>query len=125
MVFFEAPHRIVETLEDMAAVFEPERVAAVARELTKAHESVYRGSLSRLLQIAGEEPNFARGEITVVLAGKVQAAPDDAFVRRALELLRNELPPARAAAVVAQLTGRRKAEVYAMAVTGAVPATDT
>ncbi len=75
MVFFEAPHRIVETLEDMASVFEPERVAAVARELTKAHESVYRGSLARLLQIAGEEANFARGEITVVLAGKMDAAP--------------------------------------------------
>ncbi len=84
MVFFEAPHRIVETLEDMAAVFEPERAAAVARELTKAHESVYRGALAQLLQIAGEEPNFARGEITLVVAGRMEAAPDDAFVLRAL-----------------------------------------
>jgi 16S rRNA (cytidine1402-2'-O)-methyltransferase len=114
MVFFEAPHRIVETLEDMAAVFEPARAAAVARELTKAHESVYRGPVSQLLQIAAEEPNFARGEITLVVAGKVEAAPDDAFVLRALELLSAELPPSRAAAVVAQLSGRRKAEVYAL-----------
>jgi 16S rRNA (cytidine1402-2'-O)-methyltransferase len=114
MVFFEAPHRIVETLEDMAAVFGPERAAAVARELTKAHESVYRGALDRLLQIAGEEPNFERGEITVVVAGRIEAAPDDAFVLRALDLLAAELPPARAAAVVAQLTGRHKAEVYAL-----------
>ncbi|MEJ0098616.1 MAG: 16S rRNA (cytidine(1402)-2'-O)-methyltransferase [Pseudomonadota bacterium] len=114
MVFFEAPHRIVETLEDMAAVFEPERAAAVARELTKVHESVYRGSLARLLQIAGEEANFARGEITLVVAGKIEAAPDDAFVLRALELLTAELPPSRAAAVVAQLTGRHKAEVYGL-----------
>jgi 16S rRNA (cytidine1402-2'-O)-methyltransferase len=114
MVFFEAPHRIVETLEDISAVFEPGRAAAVARELTKAHESVYRGPLSQLLQIAAEEPNFARGEITLVVAGKVEAAPDDAFVLRALELLGAELPPSRAAAVVAQLSGRRKAEVYAL-----------
>ncbi len=114
MVFFEAPHRIVETLEDMAAVFEPERVAAVARELTKAHESVYRGPLSQLLRIAAEEANFARGEITLVVAGKLEAVPDDAFVLRALELLAAELPPSRAAAVVAQLTGRHKAEVYAL-----------
>ncbi len=98
----------------MAAVFEPERAAAVARELTKAHESVYRGSLARLLQIAGEDANLARGEITVVLAGKAEAAPDDAFVRRALDLLSAEFPPSRAAAVVAQLTGRRKAEIYAL-----------
>ncbi|MET0281269.1 MAG: 16S rRNA (cytidine(1402)-2'-O)-methyltransferase [Steroidobacteraceae bacterium] len=114
MVFFEAPHRIVETLQDMAAEFGPTRVAAVARELTKAHESVYRGELSRLLEIAAEEPNFARGEITVVVAGALLAAPDDAFVRRALDLLSTELPPSRAAAVVAQLTGRRKSEVYAL-----------
>ncbi len=114
MVFFEAPHRIVETLADMSAVFGGERGAAVARELTKVHESVYRGTLAGLLQMAGEEANFARGEITLVVAGRPEAAPDDAFVLRALELLARELPPARAAAVVAQLTGRNKSAVYAM-----------
>jgi 16S rRNA (cytidine1402-2'-O)-methyltransferase len=114
MVFFEAPHRIIETLEDMAEVFGGGRVAAVAREMTKVHESVYRGTLTRLLQIAAEEGNFARGEITLVVAGGQAAAPDEVFVQRALQLLAAELPPSRAAAVVAQLTGRRKAEVYAL-----------
>ena len=116
MVFFEAPHRIVDTLQDVQAEFGPERSACVARELTKAHESVYRGSVAQLLQIAAEDANFARGEITLVVAGAsgAQAAPDDAFVARALDLLAAELPPARAAAVVAQLTGRRKADVYAL-----------
>lgn len=122
MVFFEAPHRIVETLQDMATVFGAGRGAAVARELTKVHESIYRGPLSQLLQLAGNEPNFARGEITLVLQGRAEAAPDDAFVLRALELLARELPPARAAAVVAQLTGRRKSEVYALL---RQPATET
>jgi 16S rRNA (cytidine1402-2'-O)-methyltransferase len=114
MVFFEAPHRIVETLEDMAGEFGAERAACVARELTKAHESVYRGSFARLLQIAHEDANFARGEITLVVSGTggAEAAPDDAFVSRAFELLAAELPPARAAALVAQLTGRRKSDVY-------------
>lgn len=114
MVFFEAPHRIAETLADMGQCFGMERAAAVARELTKAHESVYRGPLAQLLQIAGDEPNFQRGEITLVVAGARDAAPDDAFVRRALDLLAAELPPARAAAVVAQLTGRHKSEVYSL-----------
>lgn len=114
MVFFEAPHRIVETLGDMALTFGGERPAAVARELTKMHESVYRGSLARLLQIAADDANFTRGEITLVVAGAEAAAPDEAFVLRALELLCAELPPSRAAAVVAQLTGRRRAEVYAL-----------
>jgi 16S rRNA (cytidine1402-2'-O)-methyltransferase len=115
MVFFEAPHRIAETLSDLSEIFGAGREAAVARELTKLHESVYRGSLEKLLQISAEDPNFQRGEITLVVAGAAAAAgPDDAFVRRALDLLTAELPPARAAAVVAQLSGRRKAEVYAL-----------
>jgi 16S rRNA (cytidine1402-2'-O)-methyltransferase len=123
MVFFEAPHRIVETLADMQEVFGPGRAAAVARELTKAHESVYRGELQRLLQIAAEDANFARGEITLVVAGAPFAAPDDAFVRRALDLLVAELPPSRAAAVVAQLAGRHKSEVYALLRRDAAPGT--
>jgi 16S rRNA (cytidine1402-2'-O)-methyltransferase len=116
MVFFEAPHRIVETLQDLQLEFGPGRNACVARELTKTHESVYRGSVARLLEIAAEDANFARGEITLVVAGAEgsDAAPDDAFVARALDLLSAELPPSRAAAVVAQLTGRRKADVYAL-----------
>jgi 16S rRNA (cytidine1402-2'-O)-methyltransferase len=104
----------VETLEDMREIFGSERAAAVARELTKVHESVYRGPLARLLQIAADDANFTRGEITLVVSGREAAAPDDAFALRALELLAAELPPSRAAAVVAQLTGRHKAEVYAL-----------
>jgi 16S rRNA (cytidine1402-2'-O)-methyltransferase len=123
MVFFEAPHRIAETLADMQEVFGPGRAAAVARELTKAHESVYRGELQRLLQISAEDANFARGEITLVVGGAERAAPDDAFVRRALDLLIAELPPSRAAAVVAQLAGRHKSEVYALLRRDTIPGT--
>ncbi|MBK6673482.1 MAG: 16S rRNA (cytidine(1402)-2'-O)-methyltransferase [Proteobacteria bacterium] len=114
LVFFEAPHRIVETLEDMASAFGEERAACVARELTKMHESVYRGSIEQLLQIAREDANFERGEITLVVAGVSgpEATPDDAFVARAFDLISAELPPSRAAAVVAALTGRRKQDVY-------------
>jgi 16S rRNA (cytidine1402-2'-O)-methyltransferase len=115
MVFFEAPHRIADTLADMKEAFGGVREAAVARELTKLHESVYRGSLEKLLQISADDPDFQRGEITLVVAGAgVAAGPDDAFVRRALDLLVAEVAPGRAAALVAQLTGRRKAEVYAL-----------
>ena len=115
LVFFEAPHRITETLQAMAEEFGAERVACVARELTKTHETVYRGSIAQLLQIGREDGNFERGEITLVVAGAsgAQSAPDDAFVARAFDLLSAEMPPSRAAALVAQLTGRRKSEVYA------------
>jgi 16S rRNA (cytidine1402-2'-O)-methyltransferase len=127
MVFFEAPHRIVDTLGDLAEACGPGRRAAVCRELSKTFETVYRGTLAELLDIAGKDANFARGEITLVLEGAPVAndAPDDAFVRRALQLLKAELPPSRAAAVVAQLTGRRKSDLYALAVGGdAAPPTD-
>lgn len=118
MVFFEAPHRIVDTLTDLSGACGSGRRAAVCRELSKTFETVYRGTLAELLDIAGKDANFARGEITLVLEGAPEAddAPDEAFVRRALELLKAELPPSRAAAVVAQLTGRRKSDLYALAV---------
>ncbi len=126
LVFFEAPHRIIETLQDMADEFGVERAACVARELTKTHETVYRGSIAQLLQIGREEGNFARGEITVVVAGAsgAESAPDDAFVARAFDLLSAELPPSRAASLVAQLTGRRKSEVYARAIRADAPSTN-
>jgi len=118
MVFFEAPHRIVDTLRDLAEACGGGRRAAVCRELSKTFETVYRGTLAELIEMAAKDGNFERGEITLVLEGApaVDSAPDDVFVRRAFELLKAELPPSRAAAVVAQLTGRRKSDVYAMSI---------
>jgi 16S rRNA (cytidine1402-2'-O)-methyltransferase len=116
LVFFEAPHRIAATLADLAAAFGPERRAVVARELTKAHETVYRGSLAQLAQAAAGEENFRRGEITLVVAGAARDASgiDSALLRRAVELLSKELSPSRAAAIAAQLTGATRAEAYAL-----------
>ena len=69
LVFFEAPHRIAESLEDLAAGFGAARRAAVARELTKVFETVYRGTLGELAVQARSDANFTRGEITVVMEG--------------------------------------------------------
>jgi len=116
LVFFEAPHRIAATLADLAAELGAERRAAVARELTKAHETLYRGTLAELAQRAAAEENFRRGEITIVVAGAApeSAGVDTALLRRAIDLLSKELPPGRAAAIAAQLTGASRAEAYAM-----------
>ena len=121
LVLFEAPHRIAATLGELAQAFGPERPAAVAREISKVHETVYRGTLERLLRISGEEPNFARGEITVVLAGAParEEAGDEALAQRLLPLLRRELPPARAAAITAQVTGVPRATLYGRLQAGA------
>jgi 16S rRNA (cytidine1402-2'-O)-methyltransferase len=120
LVFFEAPHRIAETLTDLAAEFGDDRQAVVARELTKAHETIYRGTLRELAERARTEPNFQRGEITLVVHG---AAPttstvDAQLLRRTVDLLAKELPPSRAAAIAAQLTGATRSEAYALVTRG-------
>ena len=116
MVFFEAPHRIAATLADAAAELGDERPAVVARELTKAHETLYRGPLGTLARRALEEENFRRGELTVLVGGApaVEGGVDAALLRRAVDLLSKELAPGRAAAVAAQLTGATRAEAYAL-----------
>jgi 16S rRNA (cytidine1402-2'-O)-methyltransferase len=117
LVFFEAPHRIAESLEDMSAAFGAERRAAVARELTKVFETVYRGTLVSLAGQARGDANFSRGEITVVVAGAVRAEATNvnAQLDATLEVLLSELAPSKAAALAAKLTGARRNEAYARA----------
>jgi 16S rRNA (cytidine1402-2'-O)-methyltransferase len=114
LVFFEAPHRIAAALADMAAEFGEGRAAVVARELTKAHETVYRGTLGELAQQAVNDANFQRGEITMVVQGAPEAEQrvDSELLRRAVELLSKELPPGRAASIAAQLTGASRNDAY-------------
>lgn len=85
LVFYESPHRVAASLEDMAAVL-GDRPAAVARELTKAFETVRRGPLSTLATAFGDTP--PRGEIVIVVGPPVEAVPDeetvDALLRRLL-----------------------------------------
>lgn len=117
-VFFEAPHRIAEALEDMSAAFGATRRAAVARELTKVFETVYRGTLAELMIAARADSNFARGEITVVVEGAAPAPPADGArvtLDAALKALLAELAPSKAAAVAAKLTGTKRNEAYTRA----------
>ncbi|MDV7196807.1 16S rRNA (cytidine(1402)-2'-O)-methyltransferase [Rhodococcus kroppenstedtii] len=73
VAFFEAPHRLADTLADAVEVLGPQRLAAVCRELTKTYEEVRRGTLADLAEWAAEG---VRGEITVVLAGATPTAAD-------------------------------------------------
>jgi len=116
LVFFEAPHRIAPMLRDLATELGGARQAVVAREMTKSHETVYRGTLQALAARAAEEPNFQRGEITVVVEGapERESGVDALLLRRAVDLLSGELPPGRAAAIAAQLTGAKRSEAYAL-----------
>ena len=113
MVFYEAPHRVRATLRAMVEVLGGEREAVLAREITKLYETVRRGSLSELEQFVSVDSNQQKGEIVLLVAG---VAGDertlDADVQALLERLAEELPAKRAAAVVADLTGLRKKQLY-------------
>ena len=110
MVFFESPHRIAETLAEMAEEFGDDRRAAVCRELTKLHEEVRRGPLSELAVWAAEG---LRGEICVVVAGaaRVEVGADDA-IAQVLELVASGVRLKEASSEVAELTGLSRRDLY-------------
>jgi 16S rRNA (cytidine1402-2'-O)-methyltransferase len=117
LVAFEAPHRLRKSLADLADVLGDRQIAA-ARELTKIHEEVWRGSLSQALEHF--ERNPPRGEFTLVIAGasdEAQAAWDEGQVRSALaELLSQGLDKKEAIKQVAKAAHWPRRQVYKLAV---------
>jgi 16S rRNA (cytidine1402-2'-O)-methyltransferase len=114
LVFFEAPHRLLDTLNDLVDVIGPEREAALARELTKRFETLRRGPLGELRDWVAQDADQQRGEIVLLL----DRAPDTAqeLEPALLELLvamAGHMPPKQAAALVAAYSGLRKNELYA------------
>ena len=113
LVFYEAPHRLRESLEDLAAAFGADRPAAVARELTKKFETVYRGTLGALARQAATDADMTRGEIVLVVQGAASATSvDDVEAERVLKILLEEMPVSQAARIAAQITGRARKELY-------------
>ena len=111
-VFFEAPHRLAETLADMAVILGGDRRAVVCRELTKTHEEVRRGALAELAAWAADG---VRGEITVVVAGAPEPAVEldgDELVRQVGVREAAGLSRKDAIVAVAQETGAARGEVY-------------
>lgn len=105
-VFFEAPHRIEATLADCVELGAGARPITVARELTKAFETILTGSVAAVAARLG----VPRGEYVCVLAGA--AAPPLMAAEEVLDALLDELPPAQAARLAAKLTGTPRAELY-------------
>ena len=113
LVFYEAPHRVQESLRAMVDALGEQREAVLARELTKTFETVRRGTLAELLDFVGVDPNQQRGEIVLLVAGRERDAgtlsPEMAGLLRRLA---RELPARRAAAVVADWAGLRRNDLY-------------
>jgi 16S rRNA (cytidine1402-2'-O)-methyltransferase len=113
MVFYETPQRIREALEDAAAVLGVDRRAALARELTKLHETLYHGSLGELAGRAGRDADMERGEIVLLVAGAAaRPVAEGAEVDRTLQVLLKSMPASRAAPIAAELTGARRNDCY-------------
>ncbi|MGJ4730366.1 SAM-dependent methyltransferase, partial [Luteimonas sp. SDU101] len=113
LVFYESSHRILESLEDMVAVFGGARPAVLARELTKLFETTLDGTLAELLVAVQGDENQRRGEFVLVVEG----ARDDADAqlaegRRVYALLSTQLPPSAAARLAAEITGAPRKALY-------------
>lgn len=113
LIFYEAPHRVLECLQAMVAAFGPHREAVLAREVTKAFETIRRSSLEELAAFVAADSNQQKGEIVLLVAGareeQGEISPDVAIL---LQRLARELPAKTAAAVVADHTGLRKKQLY-------------
>ena len=113
-MYYESPKRLIASLENLSLVVGSERRIAIARELTKLHETVLRGPLGELLGNLRADPGQCRGEIVVLVAGapKREISGLDSDAERLLGLLLNELPMTRAAQVVARYRGLPRRQVY-------------
>ena len=111
LVFYEAPHRILETLEAIEAALGP-RPVVVARELTKIHEEFLRGTAAEVrAQLAARDS--VKGEITLLIGKAAAPPPDDTPLEEAVEaLVREGVPRMDAIKQVARRRGLSKREVY-------------
>ena len=118
LIFYEAPHRILECLHDMSLVFGGDRLAMLARELTKTFENLKGLPLEKLLTFVEGDSNQQRGECVVLVSGWTTPNNQDAMVSgamRILDILLREMPLRRAAALASEITGVRKNVLYQVA----------
>lgn len=113
LIFYEAPHRIVASLEDMADVFGTDREVTYCRELTKTFETVYKTTLGELIDFVKADDNQRRGEMVVVIAGVSVAPDDDISVHdKLLQRLLEDMSVKKAASLAADITGVKKNALY-------------
>jgi 16S rRNA (cytidine1402-2'-O)-methyltransferase len=113
LVFYEAPHRVVETVAALAAKL-PEREIVIARELTKLFEQIVRLPIAEAVAWLEADANHQRGEFVLIVTGPppVDASELDAEALRVLKLLLAELPVKQASKLAAQITGQNKKAFY-------------
>ena len=117
LVFYEAPHRIVDTVAALAAVFGGERTLVIARELTKVFETVHSGALGAASDWLQADANRQRGEFVLLVSG-APVVGNDSEGERVLRLLLDAGLPVKQAATLGQaITGVAKNALYELALT--------
>jgi 16S rRNA (cytidine1402-2'-O)-methyltransferase len=112
LILYEAPHRVLETLQDLAARFGPEREIAIARELTKKFEQVARMKLGEAEAWLAADPQRVQGEFVLVIAPGQAKPPQQADAQRTLEALLEVMGPSEAARLAARITGMPRRLLY-------------
>lgn len=114
VAFYESPHRILDSLEDMVAILGSGREAVMARELTKTFETIKSATLGELLEFVQSDANQQRGEFVLLVAGAPEREKDelDPEACRVATLLAEELHVKQAAALAAKITGAKKNALY-------------
>jgi 16S rRNA (cytidine1402-2'-O)-methyltransferase len=113
LVFYEAPHRILECAEDLQVVFGDERQIVFAREITKLFESIHRCKLGDALAWLNSDPNNLRGEFVLLVSGApAQKEGLGIETERTLATLLEELPLKQAVQLAVKITGGNKNELY-------------
>jgi len=114
LIFYESSHRVAESLADMRDVFGADREAVLARELTKLFETVLGAPLAALAARVVADPDQQRGEHVILVAGRGEEADAKlAEGQRVFAILREELPPAKAAKLAAAISGAPRKSLYA------------
>jgi 16S rRNA (cytidine1402-2'-O)-methyltransferase len=112
LVFYEAPHRILDCAKDLLDVFGGEREVVFAREITKLFESIHRCKLSEALDWLNSDPNNLRGEFVLLVSAAKPNEGLDVETEKTLSLLLEELPLKQAVQLAVKITGGNKNELY-------------
>lgn len=115
LVFYEAPHRIVETVADLAELLEPMRTLVVAREITKLFEQIEAMPLAAAPAWLAADANRQRGEFVLLVSAPPVAEGLDVDALRTLKLLLAELPLKQAVKLAAEISGAPKNALYEQA----------
>jgi len=117
LIFYEAPHRLLESLEAMQQVFGTARIAVLAREITKLYETIHQAPLGELTQWVRSNPEQQKGESVIMLAGAQPVAKQtvEIDVELLLRTLLTKLSVKDAAQLASQLSGVSKNQLYARA----------